>query len=60
VTYIDVLKKAIPDVMPALKKCLEHKDGGVRDSTMHCIGILKGRLGEGDFSKYLKDGDVNA
>jgi hypothetical protein len=39
-------------------KVVDDKDGGVRDSALHCMGILKGRLGESVMSKYLKD--INA
>lgn len=41
-----------------MAKAMDDKDGGVRDLALHCMGILKGRLGESVMSKYLKD--VNA
>ena len=36
-------------------KAIEDKDGGVRDTALHCMGILKGRLTESVTAKYLKD-----
>ena len=39
--------------MPAMVKVLDDKDGGVRDVALHCMGILKGRLGEAATDKYL-------
>jgi hypothetical protein len=58
VTYIDVLQRIQNELLPAILKVIEDKDGGVRDAALHCMGILKGRLGESVCSKYLKD--VNA
>lgn len=58
VTYIDVLQRIQNDLLPAMAKAMDDKDGGVRDLALHCMGILKGRLGESVMSKYLKD--VNA
>ena len=58
VTYIDVLQRIQGDLLPAMSKAMDDKDGGVRDLALHCMGILKGRLGESVMSKYLKD--VNA
>lgn len=58
VTYSDVLEKIAPELMPVMVKLIDAKDGGVRDSTLHCLGILKGRLGD-KYSKYVKDGAAN-
>ena len=40
VTYQDVLERIAPELMPAIVKLIDAKDGGVRDSTLHCLGIL--------------------
>ena len=55
VTYIDKLQNIAPDLLPAMVKAIEDKDAGVRETALHCMGILKGRLGDGVTSKYLKD-----
>jgi hypothetical protein len=55
VTYIDVLKRVQPELIPAIVKVIDDKDGGVRDAALHCAGILKGRLGEDTITKYVKD-----
>lgn len=34
---------------------MDDKDGTVRDNALHCMGILKGRLGDGIMQTYLKD-----
>ena len=39
-------------------RAIEDKDSGVRDSALHCMGILKGRYGEAIMAKYLKGIDV--
>ena len=36
-------------------KLSEDPDGEVRNSALQCIGIFKGRLGEGAMSNYFKD-----
>jgi len=38
-----------------MAKAIDDKDGGVRATALHCMGILKGRLTESVTSKYLKD-----
>lgn len=58
ITYIDVLQRISNELLPAMVKVMDDKDGGVRDLALHCMGILKGRLGESVMSKFLKD--VNA
>lgn len=40
--------------MAAVAKATDDKDGGVRDTALHCMGILKGRLTD-KADKYLKD-----
>jgi len=55
VTYIDVLQRVQDDLLPAVVKVMEDKDGTVRDNALHCMGILKGRLGEGAVGKLIKD-----
>lgn len=62
VTYQDVLERICPEVLPAVIKMMDAKDGGVRDSTLSCLGTLKGRLKNSkkvEFSKFLKDGVAN-
>jgi len=54
VTYIDVLQRISDDLLAAVAKATNDKDGGVRDLALHLSGILKGRLGEGPFSKHIK------
>lgn len=54
VTYIDVLKNISDDYMKALSVVMEDKDGGVRDTALHCMGIFKGRMAE-KAEKYVKD-----
>ena len=39
--------------MSAMVKAIEDKDGTVRETALHCMGILKGRLGESVAAKYL-------
>lgn len=53
-TYIDVLQRFQPDLLPAVTKAIDDKDGGVRDTALHCMGILKGRLTESVTSTYTK------
>ena len=53
-TLLQALKMA-HSVLPAVLKSMEDKDGTVRDSALHCMGILKGRLTESVTAKYLKD-----
>lgn len=36
-------------------KALDDKDAGVRETALHCMGILKGRYSEATIAKYLKD-----
>jgi len=55
VTFIDVLQRIMGELMPAMSKAIEDKDGTVRDSALHCMGILKGRYGEAVMDKYLKN-----
>lgn len=55
ITYIDVLQRVADSYLPAIQKMIDDKDGGVRDNALHCMGILKGRLGEAIVSKYVKD-----
>lgn len=55
ITYIDVLQRIEKELLPAMVKAIDDKDGTVRDYALHCMGILKGRLGESVMSKYLKD-----
>jgi len=33
---------------------MEDKDGGVRDTALHCMGLLKGRLKDAIIGKYVK------
>ena len=40
--------------MPAMVKAIEDKDGTVRELALHCMGILKGRLGEKS-EKFVRD-----
>lgn len=53
ITYIDVLQRVADQLLPAVQKAVDDKDGGVRDNAVHCLGILKARLGESVMSKYL-------
>ena len=55
VTYIDVLQRVQGELLPQIMKAIDDKDGGVRDSALHCMGLLKGRLGESVTEKYLKN-----
>lgn len=55
VTYIDVLQNSQAELLPAMVKAIEDKDGAVRELALHCMGILKGRLTESVTAKYLKD-----
>jgi hypothetical protein len=41
--------------LPAILKVVEDKDGTVRDNALHCMGILKGRLGDSVIDKYSKN-----
>lgn len=52
-TYIDVLQRCSPDIISALMKLSEDKEGEVRDAALNTLGIFKGRLGESAMSKYL-------
>ena len=36
-------------------KAIDDKDGQVRDTALHCVGILKGRYGEAKVASALKD-----
>ena len=54
VTYIDVLQRIEAELMPAMVKAMDDKDGTVRDTALHCMGILQGRLGAAVMDKYLK------
>ena len=58
VTYIDVLQRVADELLPILLKVVDDKEGEVREAALHCMGILRGRLGEEALSKYLKD--INA
>jgi len=40
VTYIDVLQRIEAELLPAMVKVMDDKDGGVRDIALHCMGIL--------------------
>lgn len=42
-------------MLPAVSKVVEDKDGTVRDNAIHCMGVLKGRLGEALMQKFIKD-----
>lgn len=55
VTYIDVLQRTAPELLPAMVKAVEDKDGTVRETALHCTGILKGRLGDSVMDKHLKN-----
>lgn len=55
ITYIDVLQKVSDELLPAIKKVMDDKDGTVRDNALHCMGILKGRLGDSIMQTYIKD-----
>jgi hypothetical protein len=55
VTYIDKLQNIQGELMPAMAKVIEDKDGTVRDSALHCLGILKGRLGQAVMDKHFKN-----
>ena len=35
-------------------KCIDDKDGAVRETTLHVIGIMKAKLGEQYMEKYLE------
>lgn len=54
-SYIDVLQKVENDLLPVMVKALDDKDAGVRETALHCMGILKGRYSEATIAKYLKD-----
>jgi len=53
ITYIDKLQNIAPELLPAMVKAIDDKDAGVRETALHCMGILKGRLGDGVTSKHL-------
>lgn len=55
VTYIDQLQRIEAELLPAMGKAIEDKDGTVREAALHCMGLLKGRYGESVMQKYLKD-----
>jgi len=55
VTFIDVLQRIADDLLPAMVKAIDDKDGTVRESALHCMGILKGRLGDSVMDKHLKN-----
>ena len=55
ITYIDVLKRVSDTLLPAVQKVVDDKDGTVRDNAIHCMGLLKGRLGDDIMQKYIKD-----
>ena len=42
------------EYLPAIAKVMEDKDGGVRDTALHCMGLLKGRLKDAIIGKFLK------
>lgn len=46
ITYIDILTRVSDNLLPAVQKAVDDKDGTVRDNAIHCMGILKGRLGD--------------
>ena len=54
-TYIDILQRVSDNLLPAVSKVVEDKDGTVRDNAIHCMGVLKGRLGEALMQKFIKD-----
>ena len=54
VTYVDVLERAADEYLPAIAKVMEDKDGGVRDTALHCMGLLKGRLKDAIIGKFIK------
>ena len=39
--------------MPVVQKIIDDKDAQVRETALHCMGILKGRYGESIAAKYL-------
>jgi HEAT repeat protein len=53
-TYKDHMQDATPTLMEKLVKCIDDKDGAVRESTLHVIGIMKAKLGEQYMEKYLE------
>lgn len=55
VTYIDVLKRAAPDLLPNIVKVLDDKDSTVRDQACHVMGLMKARLPEAMTEKELKN-----
>ena len=55
VTFIDVLQRVADELLPAMVKAIDDKDGTVRESALHCMGILKGRLGDSVMDKFLKN-----
>lgn len=55
ITYIDILQRVSDNLLPAIAKVMDDKDGTVRENALHCMGILKGRLGEGMLTKFIKD-----
>jgi hypothetical protein len=54
-TPIDLLNQITSDLMPILVKLIKDKDQGIRDATLHCIGILKGKIGDDQMSQYLEN-----
>ena len=55
VTYVDVLKRAAPELLPNIKKALDDKDAGVRDAACNTMGLFKARLPEDMLKAHLKD-----
>jgi hypothetical protein len=52
-TYIDELRKIQDDLCAIIAKLTEDKDAPCRESAMHCLGTLLGRLGGPALSKYI-------
>jgi len=49
-TQIDMLNRITPELVPKLVGLIKDKDQATRDLTFHCIGIIKGRLGDDQMS----------
>ena len=56
ITYIDVLQRVADQLLPAMAKVIDDKDGTVRQNALHCMGILKARCGDKiDINKYYSE-----
>ena len=50
-----MLSGVIPDLVPILVNLIDDKNQAVKDSTLHLLGILKGKLGDEKMSPFFKD-----